>query len=109
MDRGKNYPYRQFQYLIMLEIKFFLTHGKGFQKIEDEFISGKPRMGFKIKNFSLNSNIGITRHKGICQNTIGYFDLNENGKLDVPFILVGAHLDHIGRGKNSSRAKNRCW
>ena len=85
--------------------QIFLTHGKGFQKIEDEFISGKPKMGFKIKNFSLNSNIGITRHKGICQNTIGYFDLNENGKLDEPFILVGAHLDHIGRGKNSSRAK----
>ena len=39
--------------------QIFLTHGKGFQKIEDEFISGKPRMGFKIKNFSLNSNIGI--------------------------------------------------
>ena len=62
-------------------------------------------MGFVLKKISLESSIQIIRHKGICQNTVGFLDLNKNGKLDYPFILIGAHLDHIGRGKQSSRAK----
>ena len=69
----------------------------------ESFQAGEIKMGFKL-NCDLKYNISITRHTGTCQNTIG-FDNNNNGKLDEPFILIGAHLDHIGIGKQSSRAK----
>jgi hypothetical protein len=83
----------------------FDRNNKDFKKIFNRFDAGEPQMGFTFKKVDLKYLISITRHKGNCDNTIGYFDLNNNGKLDFPFILVGAHIDHIGRGKHSSRAK----
>ncbi|MEC7803190.1 MAG: M28 family peptidase [Verrucomicrobiota bacterium] len=85
--------------------KIFERAGKDFTKTSNSFETGEQRMGFVLDKISLDSSIQIIRHKGICQNTVGFLDLNKNGKLDYPFILIGAHLDHIGRGKQSSRAK----
>ena len=82
----------------------FKRNNKNFIEISETFESGEIQMGFKL-SCNLKYNISITRHTGTCQNSIGFFDNNNNGKLDEPFILIGAHLDHIGIGKQSSRAK----
>ena len=87
-----------------LRDQIFQKNKKDFIKISKAFETGEIKMGFKL-NCDLKYNISITRHTGTCQNTIGFFDNNNNGKLDEPFILIGAHLDHIGIGKQSSRAK----
>ena len=64
-------------------------------------------MGFTLDSKGMKSSIKILRNKGTCKNTIGYLDGNKNGKLDYPYILVGAHLDHVGFGESSSRARKK--
>lgn len=88
-----------------LTYPLFTSNGKDYKEVSKLFEKGNPAMGFVLKNLSFTSNLEISRIKGICQNTVGYLDLNKNNKLDHPFILVGAHIDHIGKGKHSSRAK----
>ena len=87
--------------------KIFEENSKDFNLVLKSMESGKLAMGFSLKSFRMKSQIGILRNKGICQNTIGYLDSNGNDKLDYPYILVGAHLDHIGYGESSSRARKK--
>ena len=87
--------------------KIFSSNSKDFYTESKLFEKGNLKMGYKLKNISFSYNISISRNKGTCQNTIGYLDSNNNKKLDEPYILVGAHLDHIGKGQSSSRAKKK--
>lgn len=87
--------------------KLFNANKRDFINESQLFEKGDLRMGYKLKKFDLFYNISISRNKGICHNTLGYIDTNNNNKLDEPYILVGAHLDHVGKGQSSSRAKKK--
>ncbi len=90
-----------------LTSKIFEENSKDFKLVLKSLASGKLEMGFSLKSQEMKSQIKILRNKGICQNTIGYLDRNGNRQLDFPYILVGAHLDHVGYGESSSRARKK--
>ena len=85
--------------------EIFSNNDKDFYQISKRLNKGTIEMGFSLRKVSLNCSISVKRETGTCQNTIGFMDLNGNGTLDKPYILIGAHLDHIGKGIHSSRAK----
>ena len=61
-------------------------------------------MGFPLKQAVLTLNVSILRKKGVGRNTLGWIRAKEGSKTKR-IIVIGAHLDHIGFGKASSRAK----
>lgn len=85
----------------------FRKNGKNFVKEVESLSKGSIQLGYELRFFNKSYRIEITRNKGICNNTIGFIDSNENDKLDNPYILVGAHIDHIGYGVSSSRARKK--
>ena len=60
-------------------------------------------MGFPLKGVQLESEIEIIRDKGTGRNVLGW--LRAGKKPSKQFILIGAHLDHVGKGRVGSRAK----
>ena len=87
--------------------EIFKENKKSFERESALLAKGNVQLGYKLEFFNMSCNIVITRNKGICNNTIGFIDSNQNKKLDYPYILVGAHIDHVGFGESSSRAKKK--
>ena len=87
--------------------KSFKINGKDFFQECKVFANGDNKLGYKLVDLNLSYKIHINRNKGVCENTIGFIDTNENQSLDYPFILVGAHIDHVGLGEASSRARKK--
>ena len=84
--------------------KIFLSNARDFEKVHSKIAKGEPYMGFALSKVTLKGKIDVTREKGNGINTIGMLKGSEN-KDSKKLIIVGAHLDHIGRGRRSSRAK----
>ena len=78
---------------------FFDTNGKSFDSIVEKLSKGNAQ-GFRLKNISLQGEIIIKREKGICQNTIGWI---KSKKKNSRTLILGAHLDHLGRSARFSR------
>ena len=61
-------------------------------------------MGFQLKNALLTGSINVLKEKSPGRNTLGWLRASNKSNSEK-FIVIGAHLDHIGRGRRSSRAK----
>ena len=82
----------------------FESQQRDFQRTCDRLSTGELQMGFRLKNSVLNLTVSVVRKKGSGRNTLGWIRSKEGSKTDRK-IVIGAHLDHIGYGKASSRAK----
>ena len=95
-------------YSISLKNKFarqiFSLNGRNFPAICEKLNAGDNLMGFKLNNFQLETNIEIVRDRGECRNILGLLKSNQTNEPRKT-LVIGAHLDHIGQGKHSSRAK----
>lgn len=84
--------------------KIFKAQGRDFRKVCDQHSNGEIQMGFQLKKAFLKLTVSILRKKGVGRNTLGWIRANtepRSGRI----IVIGAHLDHIGYGRASSRAK----
>ena len=61
-------------------------------------------MGFALPKTYLKGKITVIRERGTGINTLGLLKGSGN-RNNNKLIVIGAHLDHIGRGRRSSRAK----
>jgi len=84
--------------------KLFQTNSRGFKAWCAKLATGEPHLGFALKNAYTRLSIYIERKKGTGRNTLGWLRANKS-KASDQFLVIGAHLDHIGIGKTSSRAK----
>jgi len=84
--------------------RIFQAQQRDFKKTCGRLSTGDLQMGFPLKKFVLNLTVSILRKKGVGRNTLGWIRANA-GKRSERIIVIGAHLDHIGYGKASSRAK----
>lgn len=84
--------------------RFFKAQDRDFKKTCDQLATGDLQMGFPLKQAILDLNISILREKGVGRNTLGWIR-SKQGSKTKQIIVIGAHLDHIGFGKASSRAK----
>jgi len=80
------------------------AQGRDLRKTCDRLATGDLQMGFPLKQAVLTLNVSILRKKGVGRNTLGWIRSKEGSKTKR-IIVIGAHLDHIGFGKASSRAK----
>ena len=74
--------------------------GKSLKDLQVKLDKGKPMMGFALKDVSLQATIEIRQVKRTGRNVLGRLQFGEKPSKQV--ILIGAHVDHLGRGRNAS-------
>jgi len=83
--------------------KMLKATGKDLEKIQNKLDTGEPMMGFPIKGVKISSNTDLVREKGVGRNVLAH--LQTGNKPASELIVIGAHVDHLGRGSTGSRAK----
>ncbi len=84
--------------------KWLTTQGKDLQTLQDRLDTGEPMMGFPIKNLELDCSIDVEQVVGRGRNVVGRLLMGDTPADQA--VLVGAHIDHLGRGTGGSLAKN---
>jgi len=86
----------------------WLAHaGKDLQSLHDALDQAEPVAGFEIKDLRLGATIDLKQEKRTGRNVLGVLRAGP-GEAAVdppPAVLIGAHIDHLGREfGGSSRA-----
>lgn len=76
------------------------SNDKSLLDLQKKLDTGDPMMGFEVKNVSLSATIDIEQVKKQGRNVLGYLQVSQSPSEEV--IIFGAHIDHLGKGQNSS-------
>ncbi|MGI9429687.1 MAG: M20/M25/M40 family metallo-hydrolase [Bythopirellula sp.] len=79
---------------------WFQADGRSLKLVQDKLDSGAQQMGFDLANISVSSNIEIERIKKFGRNVLGR--LSSGNVPGNQTIVIGAHVDHLGKGATSS-------
>jgi len=80
--------------------QWLAENGKNLKELQDKLDSGQPVMGFELKAARLSASIDIQQVKRTGRNVLGYL---RAGQQPAPqMLVVGAHVDHLGKGPSSS-------
>lgn len=82
--------------------------GKTLEEIQKEFDSGNPHTaGFALPNVRVTVKTNVVRQSQQGFNVVGYLPATSRIALPKPWVALGAHYDHLGRGShgNSLAAK----
>ncbi|MEE9211895.1 MAG: M28 family peptidase, partial [Phycisphaeraceae bacterium] len=73
---------------------------KDLKELQSEWDTGKPQMGFAIPDVKVRASIDIEKvtHKG--RNVLARLPAH-SGSPTRPAVVIGAHIDHLGRGSGS--------
>lgn len=74
--------------------------GKNLLDLQTELNKGDVSMGFLLEGIQLGANIDIVQRKSIGRNVVAR--LNAADTSGDQAIVIGAHLDHLGVGRNHS-------
>lgn len=78
--------------------------GKSLDAVQKEFDSGNPHVaGFAIPGTTVTLKANVIRQQQTGNNVVAYLPATEvrlkpDATLDKPWVAVGAHYDHLGRG-----------
>lgn len=78
--------------------------GKSLEAVQKEFDSGNPHVaGFAIPGVTVTLKSTVIRQQQTGNNVVAYLPATEAGlepdaALAKPWVAVGAHYDHLGRG-----------
>ncbi len=72
---------------------------KNLKELQDKLDTGDMVMGFDIPGAQLSATIDIVQEKRTGRNVIAR--LQAGDKPSAEAILIGAHVDHLGKGKHS--------
>ena len=75
--------------------------GKDLKSLQDQLDEGTPSIGFTLPNIKLAAEIDIRTIKQIGRNVLARLPAVE-GDASGQQVLLGAHVDHLGRGGSSS-------
>lgn len=78
----------------------FKAAGKELEAVQKELDSGNPHVaGFAIPNLQLTIDAKIVREQQTGHNVVAYLPATGSVTgVDKPWVAVGAHYDHLGRG-----------
>jgi Tol biopolymer transport system component len=76
------------------------VHGKSLKQLQDELDDGAQKMGFAIEGVEVAAKIDVDRIKKTGRNVLGRLAAAD-ARSDQT-IVIGAHIDHLGRGVSSS-------
>ncbi|MFQ5738941.1 MAG: M28 family peptidase [Acidobacteriota bacterium] len=78
--------------------------GKDLKALQDELDKGTPGGGFALPGLRLSATLDIQQEKRHGRNVVAR--LKAGGERSRDVVVVGAHIDHLGRGLGStSRAR----
>jgi Tol biopolymer transport system component len=79
---------------------------KDIEALQQELDTGDPVMGFEIPGVQIEASIDIVEEKRTGRNVLARLPAGD-APSDAPFVVVGAHIDHLGRGVgNQSLARS---
>jgi Zn-dependent M28 family amino/carboxypeptidase len=79
--------------------------GKSLEDIQRSFDSGNPHAaGFDVPQVSVTVAANVVREKRTGYNIAGYLPATSGPEMKSgkPWIALGAHYDHLGRGENGN-------
>jgi hypothetical protein len=78
----------------------FQAANKQLEAVQQELDSGNPHVaGFAIPNLQLTIDAKIVRQQQTGHNVVAYLPATGSiAGVDKPWVAVGAHYDHLGRG-----------
>lgn len=73
--------------------------GREMDAVQSEFDTGNPHVtGFDIP-VEVSLEARITRERRTGYNVVGMLPATVSATVDKPFVVLGAHYDHLGRGR----------
>ena len=80
--------------------KWLAGNKKDLAKLQKKFDSGEPSMGFDLLDVKVAAKLEVEKIVGMGRNVVGRLQFGETPSEEV--IVVGAHIDHLGTGKNAT-------
>jgi aminopeptidase YwaD len=87
-------------------IAFFFPQKKALSTMEIEIFNTRTPNSFPLENAEINLNVALERKEIEIPNVIG---IVEGTSKTNEYIVVGAHLDHVGREKNETFYWQPLW
>ena len=77
---------------------------RSLEEAQREFDSGNPHVaGFEIP-VEVTIDARVTRERRTGHNVVGHLPPTAAGPAEKPWVVLGAHYDHLGRGESGSLA-----
>ncbi len=73
---------------------------KDLQALQASLDEGEPQMGFELEGLTVQATIDLVQQKQSGRNVIARLQLGDQPAASA--VLVGAHVDHLGKGRSSS-------
>ena len=82
----------------------FAAAGKQLEAVQKELDSGNPHVaGFAIPDLQITLDARIIREQQTGNNVVGYLPATTpTAGVSKPWVVAGAHFDHLGRGGTGS-------
>ena len=78
--------------------------GRSLESVQKEFDTGNPHVaGFSLEGVTVELNTALVREKQTARNVVAYIPATQSTTgLDRPWVVIGAHYDHLGLGRNGN-------
>ena len=81
----------------------FSGNGRDLEEIQKSFDDGSPHnAGFPLPDVRVTLETAIERERGTARNVVAVLPGSKAESLAKPWIVVGAHYDHLGRGRGGN-------
>ena len=81
------------------------ANDKKLEELQKKFDSGEPAMGFDLNDVKVSASVAVKQMTGRGRNAIARLQFGDTPSLEA--IVVGAHIDHLGKGSASSLANEK--
>ena len=73
--------------------------GRTLAEVQAALDTGNPHVtGFEIPDVEATLHTAIEREQRTGYNVVGYLPATGSANVDKPYVMLGAHYDHLGRG-----------
>ncbi len=87
--------------------EIFKSQDLSLAEIQKSLDDGEPQMGIALESTKVSANISIDRKTGTGRNVLAkYPAIKQAADESLPMAIVGAHIDHLGRGVGSNSLAN---
>jgi hypothetical protein len=84
-------------------VMFRTVPDKTLEEAQKALDSGNPHVaGFALPGVDARVHASVEREKRTGHNVAAYLPATAGGALDKPWVILGAHYDHLGRGDHGN-------
>ena len=79
--------------------------GQTLEEVQASLDSGNPHVaGFEIPDIEVTLSAAVNREERTGYNVVGYLAPTEGTGVAKPYVMLGAHYDHLGHGTGGNSA-----